>query len=134
MNKIKQYSIENEEELFALIEKEGDDWKEYWDEEGRIKYKKAIKDSIIYLIYEHNMLCGFLRCKDDAGFGIYVYDLLVDQNFRGKSYGKLLMEQVCEDFPNDTIYVMSDIDDYYKKLGCKKAGTIFIVTKDGDAK
>jgi hypothetical protein len=39
------------------------------------------------------------------------------------------MEQVCADFPNDTVYVMSDVNDYYAKQGYAIEGTIFIVKK-----
>ncbi len=53
--------------------------------------------------------------------------LLVDADCRGKSYGRFLMEQACKDFPEQTVYVMSDVDPYYEKQGYQKEGTIFIV-------
>lgn len=124
---IKRYKIEYECQLFALIEREGKGWKDYWLGVGREKYKKALSSSITYLIFENDELCGFARCRNDDGFGIYVYDLLVDKNYRGEEYGRMLMEQACLEFPNDTVYVMSDIDPYYEKLGYEAEGTIYIV-------
>jgi hypothetical protein len=38
------------------------------------------------------------------------------------------MEQVCKEYPEQTVYVMSDVDPYYEKQGYQKEGTIFIVT------
>ncbi|MCL2076207.1 MAG: hypothetical protein FWH15_07190 [Betaproteobacteria bacterium] len=56
-----------------------------------------------------------------------MYDLLIGQKHRGKACGRLLMEKVCNDFPEDTVYVMSGIDPYYEKLGYVREGTIFVV-------
>lgn len=126
---IKRYHTEDEHRLFSLIEQEGAEWKDYWYASGREKYIKALNSSITYLLFEDETLCGYVRCRDDDGFGVYIYDLLVDKAFRGKEYGRMLMEQVCDDFPNDTIYVMSDVNPYYEKLGYDVEGTIFIVKK-----
>jgi GNAT superfamily N-acetyltransferase len=125
--KIERYKPEEENRLFALIEREGEEWKDYWSAEGKPKYQKAIAGSIVYLIFENDNLCGYARCRDDDGFGIYVYDLLVDEKYRGKEYGRLLMEKVCSDFPNDTVYVMGDVYPYYEKLGYDEEGKIYTV-------
>ena len=124
---IRLYEKTDEDALFILIEREGDEWKEYWGEPGRKKYQKALQNSISYLIFEDGKLCGYARCRDDDGFGVYVYDLLVDKEYRGKEYGRLLMEKVCSDNPGAIVYVMSGVDPYYSRLGYKKEGTIFIV-------
>jgi len=39
------------------------------------------------------------------------------------------MECIYEDYPDRIVFVMSDIDEYYKKLGYKREGSIFEVTK-----
>lgn len=124
---IRNYFPEDEDQFFYLLEREGEEWQDYWKNEGRKKYKKALKHSITYLLFEDEALCGYVRCRDDDGFGIYVYDLLVDKACRGKAYGRLLMEQVCRDYPDETVYVMSDVNPYYEKLGYQTEGTIFIV-------
>lgn len=124
---VKHYDTKEESQLFALIKQEGEDWKEYWDGIGRQKYQKALSNSISYVVLEDGKLCGYIRCRDDDGYGIYVYDLLVDSKYRGKEYGRMLIEQVGRDFPENPIYVMSDVDPYYQKLGYEREGSIFIV-------
>ncbi|MFV0400017.1 MAG: GNAT family N-acetyltransferase [Oscillospiraceae bacterium] len=126
---VRRYGADDEHSLFALIEREGEEWKDYWYGAGREKYKKALSSSIAYLLFEDETLCGYSRCRDDDGYGVYVYDLLVDKAYRGKEYGRMLLEQTCEDFPDDIVYVMSDVNPYYKKLGYEKEGSIFVVEK-----
>ena len=41
--------------------------------------------------------------------------------------GEILMERVFKDYPNQSIYVMSDVDPYYEKLGYRREGSIFEV-------
>jgi ribosomal protein S18 acetylase RimI-like enzyme len=120
---IRPYQEEDAEDLFKMMEKESD-WTDYCNGEGKKKYARALLTSITYLLFE---ICGYVRCREDDGFGVYVYDLLVDADCRGKSYGRFLMEQACKDFPEQTVYVMSDVDPYYEKQGYQKEGTIFIV-------
>ena len=57
----------------------------------------------------------------------YESDLLVRKSYRGRKIGKTLMERVLKDFPNQPIYVMSDVDPYYEKLGYRREGSIFEV-------
>lgn len=124
---IRRYEANDESALFALLQREGEEWKGYWQGTGREKYKKALDNSIPYLLFEDKELCGYARCRDDDGYGVYVYDLLVDKSHRGKEYGRLLMEQVCRDFPGDQVYVLGDNYPYYEKLGYAVEGTIYIV-------
>ncbi len=125
--KIRTYSRADEAYLFDMLRGEGSEWECYWGESEIEKYKTALANSITYLAYEDDELCGYARCRDDDGFGVYIYDLLVKKAYRGNSMGRLLMERVCADFPNHTVYVMSDVDGYYKKLGYHREGSIFIV-------
>jgi ribosomal protein S18 acetylase RimI-like enzyme len=126
---IKKYTPEDEPKLFELIENEGEEWKPYWHGAGKEKYRKAIAESLVYVVYVGENLCGYARCRDDAGYGVYVIDLLVSPKYRGNEYGRLLMEKVKSDFPDTTVYVNSDVNPYYEKLGYKIAGTIFIIEK-----
>ncbi len=124
---IKRYSDADESRLFDMLMEEGEDWKDYHGEKGRGKYIKALKSSITYVVYDDDALCGYVRCREDDGFGVYIYDLLVRKSYRGRQLGKMLMEQVCRDFANQTVYVMSDVDPYYEKLGYQREGSVFIV-------
>lgn len=124
---IRQYETADEHKLFALLEREGEEWSGYWRGSGREKYKRALSSSIHYLLFLNDELCGYARCRDDDGFGVYVYDLLVDKSHRGKEYGRMLMEQVCKDFEGNEVYVLGDNYPYYEKLGYAVEGTIYIV-------
>jgi len=124
---IRRYNPEDVILLFDLIEREGEEWKDYWYGDGKAKYQKALQNCIVYLAFEDGTICGYARCRDDDGFGIYVLDLLVDKQYRGKEYGRLLMEQVCRDFPGDDVYVTGDVYPYYEKLGYDVEGKIYIV-------
>lgn len=124
---IRQYIKADETLLFDLLTHEGDEWIEYHGSVGRSKYIKALESSITYIACDENIVCGYARCREDDGFGVYIYDLLVSKAYRGKQIGKALMERVLKDFPNQPVYVMSDVDPYYEKLGYHKAGSIFEV-------
>ena len=126
---IRPYAPEDEDALFAMMEREGEEWGDYWSGAGRVNFRRALASSIVYVVCEGGVLCGFVRCRDDDGFGVYVYDLLVDLKFRGKGYGRQLMETACGRFPDATAYVMSDVDPYYRKLGYEVMGTVFKVRK-----
>jgi len=131
---VRRYTKADEDALFAMIEAEGEEWQAHWQGTGRDKYVVALENSIVYIILQEGILCGFARCRDDDGFGVYVYDLLVDKAYRGQEYGRKLMERACKDFPDSTVYVMSDVNPYYEKLGYETEGTIFVVKmKDGEA-
>lgn len=106
---IKHYTKDDRSALFELIKNEGEEWKDYFGQ-NQGKYKTALERSITYVAYEGNILCGYCRCRDDDGFGVYIYDLLVDKKYRGKHFGRLLMERVCADFSHDIVYVMSSAD------------------------
>jgi ribosomal protein S18 acetylase RimI-like enzyme len=125
--KIRRYSKVDEALLFDLLIDEGDDWSDYHGSVGRSKYIKALESSITYIAYDDNLVCGFVRCREDDGFGVYIYDLLVRKSYRGRQIGKGLMERVCQGFPNQPVYVMSDVDPYYERLGYKRVGSIFEV-------
>jgi len=124
---IRKYSEEDETKLFEMIRSEGEDWECYFRETVINKYKQALKNSITYVVCEGEVLCGYVRCRDDDGFGIYVYDLLVQKEYRGHSIGRKLMERVCADYPDAEVYVMSGVDGYYEKRGYHREGSIFAV-------
>lgn len=124
---IRRYKKEDEDLLFDLLLDEGDEWSDYHGPEGRSKYIKALESSITYIACENDLVAGFVRCREDDGYGVYVYDLLVRKSYRGRQLGRRLMEQVCLDFPDQPVYVMSDVDPYYQKLGYQRIGSIFEV-------
>ncbi len=123
---ILEYKKERDEEKLMQMINDEDGW-DYAEDDKIEKYKKALQESISYVAYEKDELCGFSRSMDDAELYIFVLDLLVKPIRRGKDIGKLLMEQLCIDYPDRTVFVLSDVDPYYEKLGYQKEGSIFQV-------
>ena len=119
---IRKYDHSKEyDKLLEIIKSEGEEWKDYFNP----KYQIVLKKSVTYVAYIDNILCGYSRSVNDFGLYIWVIDLLVDEKYRGNSIGQKLMECLLVDFPNQDVYVMSDVDEYYNKLGYKKEGSIF---------
>lgn len=127
---IRVYSeADDEDKVMKIIENEGEEWQCYSSDNNSEKYRTALKNSITYVAYEGNVLCGYSRSINDCGFYIYVCDLLVTAGHRGKNIGRKLMECIYADYPNQIVYVMSDVDEYYNKLGYKREGSIFQVSR-----
>jgi len=112
---IKNYNESTDaESLFALMHLE-DDWGDYLSDDGNQRYKIALKQSTTFVLYEGDNCCGFIRVKDDFGFWVNIYDLLVGKLHRGKNYGKMLIEHVCKTFEGCSVCTLSDVDGYYTK-------------------
>ena len=129
MTTIKKYTTEHQTALFALIEAEGEDW-EYHLPENKKRYIETLTKSETYIIFEDDTLAGYARILND--YEVFVMDLLVDKNFRGKFYGQKLMSFICAEFPNQDVYVLGadDVLPYYNKLGYKSAGVIYQVNNE----
>ena len=113
------------ENLMKLVQSEGEEWKDYL----KPIYRKALENSITYVALIGEELCGYSRSLSDSGLFVWVIDLLVNKNRRGFSIGKKLMECILTDFPDIDVFVMSDVDPYYDKLGYEKEGSIFKVIR-----
>jgi GNAT superfamily N-acetyltransferase len=123
---IRKYNKQlDESHLMKMIEDE-DGW-DYANEDWIEKYKAALWQSITYVAYENNTLCGYSRSIDDCGFYVYVCDLLVSPKFRGNNIGRKLMECIYAEYPNRVVYVMSDVDEYYRKIRYSHVGSIYEV-------
>lgn len=110
--------------VLALVRSEGSEWKDY----VKPTYRRALEQSITYVAVIDGEICGYSRSINDSKLFIWVIDLLVHIDNRGYSIGKQLMECIHNDYPNMDVYVMSDVDEYYAKLGYKKEGSIFKVS------
>ena len=129
---IRPYQSSDQEKLFALMIGESEEWSDYYSKENQPKYMKAIANSITYVVIENDILCGYIRCKDDDGFGIYILDLLVMKQYRGREFGRQLIQSIATLFPDAPLYVTSDVDPYYEKIGFKKVGSVLEYTVQED--
>ena len=120
--KIRKYHpAEDYKKLLEVIASEGEEWKGYL----KAAYQESLERSITYVAYLDGRICGYSRSINDVGFYIWVIDLLVHKEYRGHSIGRKLLECIAADYPDQDVFVMSDVDEYYEKLGYSKEGTIF---------
>ena len=53
---IKQYDEEN---VMEMLKEEGDEWRCYHADEVSAKYQAALQNSITYVAYENDEICGY---------------------------------------------------------------------------
>lgn len=109
--KIKKYSKADETLLFDLLIDEGDDWIEYHGPAGRSKYVKALESSITYIAYHENLVCGYARCREDDGFGVYITHASI-QNIISNEVTKLIRMPSTNTFCcfiSNHIFLLSDL-------------------------
>lgn len=129
---IRRYDPHRDEAaLMALLRDEGEDWACYWAAPVAARYAEALARSATVVAVEGGRLCGYARALDDFGLYAYVCDLLVAPDRRGHGLGRRLLERLAQDLPGRTLYVMSDADGYYERLGYRREGSVFEVTAAG---
>jgi ribosomal protein S18 acetylase RimI-like enzyme len=127
MEILRRYQLGDRQKLHQLLLSAGDEWKDYSSPEQFEKYLVAVTSSVTYVMVMDEQIIGYVRVRDDDGFGVYIYDLLVSPHYRSRGYGKQLIDHVKQNYSGQKVYVMSDIDPYYEKLGYIREGSILIV-------
>ncbi len=123
MSNIFRYDKTYESELIALLKKEPE-WNSFTHTGTVDVFKSALLSSQTYICKSQGEVCGYLRALVD-GFGVYVSELYVAPTFRNNGYGKELLKELTQDHLDQVVYVLSDEDLYYEKLGCKRVGSVF---------
>jgi ribosomal protein S18 acetylase RimI-like enzyme len=123
---ILRYKPEHQDALISSIG-EDPDWKAFVSQRSVDKYKKSLRESLTYVCYEKGVFVGYLRALHDDDFSIYISELFVVPEWRNRTIGRTLLAQVKKEFPDLNIYVLSDEDAYYEKLGYGKVGSVFEV-------
>ena len=123
MSNILRYDKRHESELLSLLKAEPD-WNSFTSEDTLEIFRDALLNSETYIYQSRGRICGYLRALVD-GFGIYVSELYVAPPSRNEGKGKELLNKIKQQHPNQDIYILSDEDLYYEKLGCKRVGTVF---------
>ena len=121
---ISKYKPEYEDEILTAIKKDSD-WDLFTNDDTIGIYRDSLKKSITYVCHEENEFCGYVRALLDDGIAIYISEIYVIPKWRNRKIGRSLLERVKIDFPNITVYALSDEDAYYEKIGYKKIGSVF---------
>lgn len=123
MCNIFRYDKPHESELIALLKSEPD-WNSFTGPDSINAFKNALLTSETYVYKIESKICGYLRALVDE-FGIYVSELYISPSHRKNGYGKELLKMIKQKHPNQEVYVLSDEDPYYERLGYKRVGSIF---------
>jgi GNAT superfamily N-acetyltransferase len=121
---ILRYTHEHEDAVISAISKDPD-WAMFTNEKAIDNYKKRLLESISYVCHENGAFGGYVRALLDDGFAIYISELFVAPDWRNRKVGRTLIARVKTDFRHLTVYVLSDEDAYYDKLGYDKVGSVF---------
>lgn len=119
-----QYNQTHEAGLLSILEQDSD-WGFFTNSNSVEKFKKVLANSATYVCCFNGEVCGYIRALVDDCFGVYVSELYVMPKHRNKKNGQNLLSALKTQYPGVDVYVMSDEDSYYEKLGYEKAGSIF---------
>ena len=123
MREILDFRVEHEPELLALLAREPD-WREFMSAEGLPRFRAALRDSLTLVCFDDGRACGYLRALVDR-FGLYVSELYVAPEARGHGHGRALLQHLRDAHAGQDVYVLSDEDAYYARLGYTRAGSVF---------
>ena len=101
------------------------DWHTYIN--NFFDYKKALVADLVFICKNNSLICGFIRIKCDFSFGYYIMDLLVHKDYRNQGVGQALINYVKNNF-SSPIYILSDVNEYYKKIGFQNIiGSVILI-------
>lgn len=123
MKSIFRYNKNHESELIELLKAEPD-WSSFTNADALDKFKNALLCSQTYIYKSQDNICGYLRALVD-GFGIYVSELYIAPRYRNQGYARELLKRIKQEHQSLDVYVLSDEDLYYEKLGYKRVGSVF---------
>lgn len=125
MSIILRYDKAHESALLTVLKAEPD-WHAFTNDDAIDAFKRALLTSETYIVEDQGDVHGYLRALVDA-FGVYVSELYVAPDHRSRGYGRALLDTVKRAHPDQAVYVLSDEDRYYEKLGSKRVGSVFLL-------
>jgi len=94
-----------------------------WAKNRKIKdLKNCLANSdVIVSLWSSNEILGFGRALSDGTYRSVLWDIVIDHNYQGKGYGKLIVNSLLEDKrikQSKRIYLMtSNQKDFYCQIG-----------------
>ncbi|WP_320177625.1 GNAT family N-acetyltransferase [Roseovarius pacificus] len=121
-----RYERKFENKLLTLL-KQDREWDMFTSDKAINGFKEALIVSQTHVAFEQNRLSGYVRALIDE-FGIYISELYVAPEHRNRGIGRSLLSKIGEVNTQKQVYVLSDEDRYYTKLGYKRIGSVFQLT------
>lgn len=98
-----------------------ENWQSFY-EERKAEYKQALKVSCTLVVCEDEQYAGFLRAVTDGVFTLFVAEIVVDEAYRRKGFGRALIREASARYPSARIDLISDNDAFYLELGFHPVG------------
>ena len=97
--------------------------------------KKCLANSdVIISIWLNNNILGFGRALSDGIYRSVLWDIVIDKNYQGKGYGKLIVNSLLESKKirhSQKVYLMTtNQKDFYSQLDFKKVISQSILFKE----
>ena len=93
----------------------------YWaSTRSREVIQKSIYNSLCFGIYNRDLQIGFARCITDYSVIYYLADVIIDEKYRGRGLGKLLLRCIVNHetlAPLFGILNTNDAHELYKQFG-----------------
>jgi len=100
-----------------------------WAKNRKIKdLKNCLANSdVIISLWSNNKILGFGRALSDGTYRSVLWDIVIDHNYQGKGYGKLIVKSLLESKKikqSEKIYLMtSNQKDFYCQIGFEEVFT-----------
>lgn len=107
------------EEIYNLYKSEG------WGTYTKDLINRLVTKSRWVIAEEDNNIYGLARYLSDDVLSIYLCEIIVSKMFRGQGIGKSLIMEIFNRNANLRIDLLSDNDEFYKKLKFRELGTAF---------
>ena len=80
---------------------------------------------------ENKKLIGFSRVISDGVYKAFIYDVIVQENYQSKGFGKLIMETLLnhdklKKVDHIELYCLEEISGFYKKLGFHNSSLLLL--------
>ena len=93
----------------------------YWaSKRSKKSINTTINCSICFGLYKKDQMIGFARALSDKTVSSWLYDVIIDKNYRGNGLGKWFFKNIIEhpDLVDTKIYLTTrDAHGLYKKYG-----------------
>lgn len=105
--------------LYKITQAEG------WHTFTKELLSKLLMTSKIIVIEDNQELVGYTRFLTDEFLTLYITEIIVAKEYRSQGYGESMIKHLQETFPTVRIELLSQYNQFYKKLSFRSIGSGF---------